>query len=90
MVPRAIISRLTSPPNRRTGLTPVQWVICVIASIGFAFDTYELLMLPLIVRPALMDLMTAAPDSAEFNTWVGILFYVRPLPEASSECSVGT
>src|SRR5439155_18052627 len=37
---------------------------------------YELLMLPLIVRPALTDLMAARPDSAEFNTWVGILFYV--------------
>jgi MFS family permease len=51
-------------------------VICIIAAIGFAFDTYELLMLPLIVRPALMDLITAPPDSAEFSRWVGIIFYV--------------
>jgi len=29
-------------------LTLVQWLICIIAVIGFAFDTYELLMLPLI------------------------------------------
>ncbi len=57
-------------------LTPVQWVICIVASIGFAFDTYELLMLPLIVRPALLELTTAAPGSAAFNTWVGIMFYV--------------
>jgi Na+/melibiose symporter-like transporter len=57
-------------------LTPLQWVICAVASIGFAFDTYELLMLPLIVRPALTDLVAAPPGSAEFNTWVGILFYV--------------
>ena len=27
-------------------LTGVQWLICAIASIGFAFDTYEILMLP--------------------------------------------
>jgi hypothetical protein len=33
-------------------LTPIQWLICAIAAIGFAFDSYELLMLPLIVRPA--------------------------------------
>ena len=52
------------------------WMICIIAAIGFAFDTYELLTLPLIVRPALMNLMTARPDSPEFNTWVGIIFYV--------------
>jgi MFS family permease len=57
-------------------MSPHQWLICIIAAIGFAFDTYELLMLPLIVRPALMDLMTAAPDSAEFSRWVGIIFYV--------------
>jgi len=57
-------------------MTPVQWLICLVASIGFAFDTYELLMLPLIVRPALVELSTAAPGSAEFNRWVGIMFYV--------------
>ncbi len=32
-------------------LTPLQWVICAVAAIGFAFDSYVLLMLPLIVRP---------------------------------------
>ena len=37
-------------------LTPRQWVICAIAAIGFAFDIYEILMLPLIVRPALLEL----------------------------------
>lgn len=52
------------------------WLICIIASIGFAFDIYELLMLPLIVRPALMDLLGAAPGSELFATWVGRLFYI--------------
>src|SRR5438094_7936485 len=51
-------------------------MILFIAAIGFLFDTYELLMLPLIVRPALTDLIAARPDSAEFSTWVGVLFYV--------------
>ena len=32
-------------------------LIAVIAAIGFAFDSYELLMLPLIVRPALMEML---------------------------------
>ncbi|HEV3141622.1 MAG TPA: MFS transporter [Vicinamibacterales bacterium] len=54
----------------------MRWLICAVASIGFLFDTYELLMLPLIVRPALTDLVAARPDSAEFNNWVGIIFYV--------------
>lgn len=37
-------------------LTPTQWLICIIASIGFAFDIYELLMLPLIIKPAIAAL----------------------------------
>ena len=59
-----------------TRLTPIQWLICVIAAIGFAFDIYELLMLPLIVRPALLELIGAAPGSPEFQMWVGRLFYI--------------
>jgi MFS family permease len=37
-------------------LTSTQWLICAIAAIGFAFDIYELLMLPLIIKPAIASL----------------------------------
>ena len=47
-----------------------------IAAIGFAFDIYEILMLPLIVRPALLELTGAVPGSPEFQMWVGRLFYI--------------
>ncbi len=57
-------------------LTGTQWLICVIASIGFAFDIYELLMLPLIVGPALQDLASVARGTPEFSRWVGLLFFV--------------
>jgi MFS family permease len=57
-------------------LTPLQWVICAIAAIGFAFDIYEILVLQLIVRPALLELTGAAPGSPEFQMWVGRLFYI--------------
>jgi MFS family permease len=57
-------------------LTPIQWLICAIAAIGFAFDIYEVLMLPLIVRPALLELTGAVPGSPEFQMWVGRLFYI--------------
>ena len=57
-------------------LTPIQWLICVIAAMGFAFDSYELLMLPLIVRPALADLLGVAPNSLAVNDWVGTIQYV--------------
>jgi MFS family permease len=70
-------SGLTSTPAvSGSNWTRQQWLICAVAAIGFAFDTYELLMVPLIVRPALIDLTHARPDSAEFGRWVGIMFYV--------------
>ena len=57
-------------------LTPVEWLICFVAALGFAFDIYELLMLPLIVGPALLELLGAKPGSPEFNQWVGWLFWL--------------
>ena len=52
------------------------WLIAVIAAIGFAFDSYELLMLPLIVRPALVALLHVPPTDPLVNQWVGYLFYI--------------
>ncbi len=57
-------------------LTLTQWLICAIAAIGFAFDIYELLMLPLIARPAILELGGFSPTDPEFKTWVGRLFYI--------------
>jgi len=64
------------PQTGAPPLTPLQWLICGVAALGFAFDSYELLMLPLIVRPALADLLAVAPNSPEVNAWVGTLQYV--------------
>jgi hypothetical protein len=63
---------VSAPPR----LTPLQWTICGVAALGFAFDTYELLMLPLIVRPALAELLGAEPNSLTVNSWVGTMQYV--------------
>jgi MFS family permease len=58
-----------------TSLTPTQWLICAIAALGFAFDIYELLMAPLIVGPAISELV-AKPGTPEYNTWVGLFFWI--------------
>src|SRR5262249_50674794 len=60
----------------RPRLTLVQWTIVAIAAIGFAFDSYELLMLPLIMRPALVELLAVPPTSPAINDWAGLIFYV--------------
>ena len=67
---------MTTPPvpAGRSRLTPTEWLICFVAALGFAFDIYELLMLPLIVGPALLELLGATPGTPEFNQWVGWLF----------------
>ena len=67
----------TSRPKTKLGhLTPLEWLICGVACIGFAFDTYELLILTLIVRPALLELLPPNSSAAVFNHWIGIFFYV--------------
>lgn len=57
-------------------LTPVQWLVCGVAAFGCAFDLYEIVVLPLIVRPALATIGNLKPGSPEFNLWVGLIFYV--------------
>src|SRR5215813_15170546 len=66
----------TAPDEASTPLTRTQWLICIIAVIGFAFDTYELLMLPLILRPALEQLGGLTFGSPEFTRWRDLMFYV--------------
>lgn len=46
----------SSSPAGLSGLNRTQWLICFIAALGFAFDIYELLMLPLIIKPAMASL----------------------------------
>lgn len=53
---------MSSTPALR--LTPVQWLVCTIAAIGFAFDIYELLMLPLIIKPAMAALSAPLVEEA--------------------------
>src|SRR6266850_5780588 len=67
---------MTRNETAAVSLTPVQWLICAVAAIGFAFDAYALLVLPLVVRPALADLLGVAPNSLAVNSWVGTVQYV--------------
>ena len=63
-------------PLKTRRLTAREWLVCAVAACGFLFDSYELLMLPLIVRPALMELGGIRPGSPEFTFWFGLLFYI--------------
>ena len=67
----------SAPQNEtsRKRLTPVQWLICIIASIGFAFDIYVLLVLPLILRPAITSFGVEFGTPQYFH-WARLLFFV--------------
>jgi MFS family permease len=83
----AAVSNSSTRPSGLTAdgrLSTTGWLVCVIAAIGFAFDIYELLMLPLIIKPALASLggLTAEgvplllPGSPEYAKWARALFFV--------------
>ena len=68
-------------------LTLTGWLVCSIAAIGFAFDIYELLMLPLVIKPALAALGGVTPEgtpllvpgSPEYTKWARALFFLPAL-----------
>lgn len=60
-----------------------QWLIIIIASIGFLFDTYELLMTPLVATSAIAELLNISPKdptlTATVTVWVGRLLWISAL-----------
>ena len=61
----------------RLGLT--QWLVIVIASIGFLFDTYELLMTPLVGVPAIAELLNLPPNNPLVTDWMGRMLWITAL-----------
>src|SRR5207249_4420856 len=60
------------------------WLIVVVASIGFLFDTYELLMFPVIARESLAELvrtpdMTPEALDVAVRAWTGRLLWMAAL-----------
>src|SRR5258706_4326160 len=66
-----------SAPAQKLGLT--EWLIILVAVIGFAFDTYELLMLPLIAGPALAEILQVPPNNPLVTKWVGNMLWMTAL-----------
>ncbi len=67
------------PPGPGPKLTLTQWLIIVIASIGFLFDTYELLMTPLVAAPAISELLKIPQNNPIVTDWVGRLLWISAL-----------
>lgn len=54
---------MNQPASAPARMSTTTWLVCVIAAIGFAFDIYELLMLPLIIKPAIAALSGPLVDA---------------------------
>jgi MFS family permease len=67
---------LNGGPQR---LTITHWLILIVAAIGFLFDTYELLMTPLVLAPALSELLRVPPNHPEVTAWVGRVLWMTAL-----------
>ena len=68
---------LSTPSPSRFTIT--QWLIIIIASIGFLFDTYELLMTPLVGVPAIADLLKLPPNHPTVTGWMGRMLWMTAL-----------
>jgi len=76
------------PPGPSAGALPVPppqpmtltaWLVMIVASIGFLFDTYELLMTPLVLAPALSELLRVPPNHPDVTAWVGRVLWMTAL-----------
>src|SRR3954471_4279620 len=66
-------------PPSTPRLTLVQWLVCAIAAIGFLFDTYELLMTPLVGVPAIAEFLQLPPNNPAVTEWTGRLLWLSAL-----------
>ena len=57
-------------------LTPMQWLICGLAAIGFCFDIYVILVMPPILRDVVTELTGHKPGSSGFELWKNLLLFL--------------
>jgi MFS family permease len=74
------VSSPAATPSRSPGLAPVtRWLVVTVAAIGFLFDTYELLMFPVIGSQAVAELLNVAQTSDEVRLWGGRMLWIAAL-----------
>ena len=62
--------------DARKKFTVTQWLIVIVAAIGFLFDTYELLMTPLVGVPAIAELLKLPPNHPAVTAWMGRMLWM--------------
>ncbi|AWM40616.1 MFS transporter [Gemmata obscuriglobus] len=57
----------------------VRWLVLIVAAIGFLFDTYELLMFPVIGAQAVAELLHVEQTSDAVRQWGGRMLWIAAL-----------
>ena len=71
---------MSSPPPAAPALNPLtRWLVLIVAAIGFLFDTYELLMFPVIGAQALSELLGVPPTDDQVRLWSGRMLWIAAL-----------
>ncbi len=70
---------MNPPASRPERLSLTAWLVLIIASIGFLFDTYELLMTPLVGVPAIAELLQLPPNNPVVIRWFGNMLWITAL-----------
>jgi MFS family permease len=70
---------MQSPVGGPKRFTTIEWLVLVVASIGFLFDTYELLLLPLIAAPAIAEILQVPANNPAVTDWVGRMLWLAAL-----------
>jgi MFS family permease len=75
------ICPVSSPvPAASAGLAPVtRWLVLLVAAIGFLFDTYELLMFPVIGAQSVGQLLDSPPSSDIVRQWTSRMLWIAAL-----------
>ena len=66
---------MNSPEVSKRPIGVTEALIIFVAVLGFAFDTYELLMMPVIAGPAISDLLKVPISDPAVRQWVGYIFW---------------
>ena len=70
---------MNPPTSLVKKLSITEWLVVLVAVIGFAFDTYELLMFPLIGGPAVAELLQVPVNNPLVTEWLGKMLWISAL-----------
>ena len=71
---------MSSPIPPMAPLAPItRTLVIIVAAIGFLFDTYELLMFPVIGANALAEVLHVAPTDDQVRLWAGRMLWISAL-----------